>query len=582
MNKLIECVPNISEGRNMNIINSITEIIEKCDGVRLLNVDPGKATNRTVITFIGEPEPVLEAAYQLISKSKELIDMSSHKGEHPRMGAVDVCPLVPISNITMEETVVYAHRLSERVGKELGIPVYCYERAAKKKERINLAACRSGEYEGLQKKISSKNWKPDYGPNDFNSSVEKSGATAIAARDFLIAYNVNINTTSSRRANSIAFDLREAGRIKREGGRLNGKILKDKKGNVIREPGCFKNLKGIGWYIEEYGIAQISYNLTNINTTPLHEVFDKTCERAQIRGLRVTGSELIGLVPKKVLIDAGQYFLIKQKRSLAIPEKDIIHIAIKSLGLDELSKFNPNERIIEYLIQSNDNPLAKMTIQDSANETSRSNDNPLAKMTIKDFANETSSESPAPGGGSIAAYCGVLGSALATMVANLSAHKRGWDDRWEFFSKWGEKGICCQNKLLELVDRDTHAFNEIMKAFSLPKENDKQLAIRNKEIQKATKNAINVPFEIMKTSFDSIEVIMKMAEEGNPNSISDAGVAMHCARAAIMGAFLNVKINCKDLADKKYVQKMLKSANNIIDKTDILEHKILKIVEDKL
>ena len=562
MNKLIECVPNISEGRNMNIINSITEVIEKCDGVRLLNVDPGKATNRTVITFIGEPELVLEAAYQLISKSKELIDMSSHKGEHPRMGAVDVCPLVPISNITMEETVVYAHRLSERVGKELGIPVYCYERAAKKKERINLAACRSGEYEGLQKKISSKNWRPDYGPNDFNSSVEKSGATAIAARDFLIAYNVNINTTSTRRANSIAFDLREAGRIKREGGRLNGKILKDKKGNVIREPGYFKNLKGIGWYIEEYGIAQISYNLTNINTTPLHEVFDKTCERAQIRGLRVTGSELIGLVPKKVLIDTGQYFLIKQKRSLAIPEKDIIHIAIKSLGLDELSKFNPNERIIEYLIQSNDNPLAKMTIQD--------------------FANETSSESPAPGGGSIAAYCGVLGSALATMVANLSAHKRGWDDRWEFFSKWGEKGICCQNKLLELVDRDTHAFNEIMKAFSLPKENDKQLAIRNKEIQKATKNAINVPFEIMKTSFDSIEVIMKMAEEGNPNSISDAGVAMHCARAAIMGAFLNVKINCKDLADKKYVQKMLKSANNIIDKTDVLEHKILKIVEDKL
>ena len=562
MNKLIECVPNISEGRNINIINSITEVIEKCDGVRLLNVDPGKATNRTVITFIGEPELVLEAAYQLISKSKELIDMSSHKGEHPRMGAVDVCPLVPISNITMEETVVYAHRLSERVGKELGIPVYCYERAAKKKERINLAACRSGEYEGLQKKISSKNWRPDYGPNDFNSSVEKSGATAIAARDFLIAYNVNINTTSTRRANSIAFDLREAGRIKREGGRLNGKILKDKKGNVIREPGYFKNLKGIGWYIEEYGIAQISYNLTNINTTPLHEVFDKTCERAQIRGLRVTGSELIGLVPKKVLIDTGQYFLIKQKRSLAIPEKDIIHIAIKSLGLDELSKFNPNERIIEYLIQSNDNPLAKMTIQD--------------------FANETSSESPAPGGGSIAAYCGVLGSALATMVANLSAHKRGWDDRWEFFSKWGEKGICCQNKLLELVDRDTHAFNEIMKAFSLPKENDKQLAIRNKEIQKATKNAINVPFEIMKTSFDSIEVIMKMAEEGNPNSISDAGVAMHCARAAIMGAFLNVKINCKDLDDKKYVQKILKSSNDIIDKTDVLEHKILKIVEDKL
>ncbi|HIG90689.1 MAG: glutamate formimidoyltransferase [Flavobacteriaceae bacterium] len=562
MKKLIECVPNISEGRNMNTINSITEVIKKCDGVRLLNVDPGKATNRTVITFIGEPEPVLEAAYQLISKSKELIDMRNHKGEHPRMGAVDVCPLVPISYTTIEETVVYAHRLSERVGKELGVPVYCYERAAKKKERVNLANCRSGEYEGLQKKISTKNWKPDYGPNNFNSSVEKSGATAIAARDFLIAYNVNINTTSTRRANSIAFDLREAGRIKREGDKLNGKILKDKKGNVLREPGHFKNLKGIGWYIEEYGIAQISYNLTNINTTPLHEVFDKTCERAQIRGLRVTGSELIGLVPKKVLIDAGKYFLVKQKRSLAIPDKDIIHIAIKSLGLDELSKFNPNERIIEYLIETNDNPLAK--------------------MTITNFANETSSESPAPGGGSIAAYCGVLGSALATMVANLSAHKRGWDDRWEFFSKWGEKGIGCQNQLLDLVDRDTHAFNEIMNAYSLPKENSKQVAIRNEEIQKAIKNAINVPFEIMKTSFDSIEVIMKMAEEGNPNSISDAGVAMHCARAAIMGAFLNVKINCKDLEDKNYVKKTLKSAKIIIDKTNLLEARILKIVEEKL
>ena len=562
MNKLIECVPNISEGRDLEIIKSITEVVEKCDGVRLLNVDPGKATNRTVITFIGEPESVLEAAYQLISKSKEVIDMSCHLGEHPRMGAVDVCPLIPVSNITMEETVDYAHKLSKRVGEELGIPVYCYENAAKNRERINLAACRSGEYEGLEKKISSKNWKPDYGPNKYNSSIKKSGATAIAARDFLIAYNVNINTTSTRRANSVAFDLREAGRIKREGGRLNGKILKDKKGNVLREPGYFKNLKGIGWYIEEYGIAQISYNLTNINTTPLHEVFDKTCERSQSRGLRVTGSELIGLVPKKVLIDAGRYFLEKQKRSLAIPDEQIIHIAIKSLGLDELSEFNPKERIIEYLIETNNNPLAK--------------------MTIKDFANETSSESPAPGGGSIAAYCGVLGAALATMVANLSAHKRGWDDKWEFFSKWGEKGISCQNKLLDLVDKDTHAFNEIMNAYSLPKDNAKQLDLRSQEIQKATKNAINVPFEIMKTSFDSIEVIMKMAEEGNPNSISDAGVAMHCARAAIMGAFLNVKINCKELDDKKYVQKVVKSATDIVDKTDVLEEKILKIVEDKL
>ena len=562
MKKLIECVPNISEGRDMAVINSISDVVEKIDDVRLLNVDPGKATNRTVITFIGEPEAVLEAAFQLIKKSKELIDMSNHLGEHPRMGAVDVCPLIPISNISMEETVVYAHKLAKRVGLELGIPVYCYENAAKKKDRVNLADCRSGEYEGLKKKISSKNWKPDYGPNKFNTSVKKSGATAIAARDFLIAYNINLNTTSTRRANAIAFDLREAGRIKREGGKLNGKILKDKKGNVLRQPGYFKNLKGIGWYIQEYGIAQISYNLTNINTTPLHEVFDKTCERAEVRGLRVTGSELIGLVPKKVLIDAGKYFLVKQKRSLAIPEKDIIHIAVKSLGLDELSKFNPNERIIEYLIEANNNPLAK--------------------MTIEDFANETSSESPAPGGGSIAAYCGVLGSALATMVANLSAHKRGWDERWEFFSKWGEKGIMYQNKLLELVDKDTHAFNQIMNAYALPKDNKNQIALRNKEIQNATKNAINVPFEIMKTSFESIEVIMMMAEEGNPNSISDAGVAMYCARAAIMGAFLNVKINCKDLDDKKYVKKILSSCKKLIDQTDVLEKNVIDIVNKKL
>ena len=562
MKKLIECVPNISEGRDMAVINSISDVVEKIDDVRLLNVDPGKATNRTVITFIGEPEAVLEAAFELIKKSKELIDMSNHLGEHPRMGAVDVCPLIPISNISMEETVVYAHKLAKRVGLELGIPVYCYENAAKKKDRVNLADCRSGEYEGLEKKISSKNWKPDYGPNKFNTSVKKSGATAIAARDFLIAYNINLNTTSTRRANAIAFDLREAGRIKREGGKLNGKILKDKKGNVLRQPGYFKNLKGIGWYIQEYGIAQISYNLTNINTTPLHEVFDKTCERAEVRGLRVTGSELIGLVPKKVLIDAGKYFLVKQKRSLAIPEKDIIHIAVKSLGLDELSKFNPNERIIEYLIEANNNPLAK--------------------MTIEDFANETSSESPAPGGGSIAAYCGVLGSALATMVANLSAHKRGWDERWEFFSKWGEKGIMYQNYLLELVDKDTHAFNQIMNAYALPKDNNNQIALRNKEIQNATKNAINVPFEIMKTSFESIEVIMMMAEEGNPNSISDAGVAMYCARAAIMGAFLNVKINCKDLDDKKYVKKILSSCKKLIDQTDVLEKNVIDIVNKKL
>lgn len=560
--QLIECVPNISEGRNKIIIDKIVDVVESVDGVKLLNVDPGKATNRTVITFVGEPEKVIESAFLLIQKAQELINMSLHKGEHPRMGAVDVCPLIPISNISMEETVEYAHKLSKRVGNDLNIPVYCYENAAKEQKRINLSNCRSGEYEGLSKKIITKEWKPDYGPNDFNESVVKSGVTAISARDFLIAYNINLNSTSSRRANAIAFDLREAGRIKREGDKISGKIIKDSKGNPLRQPGLFKNLKGIGWYIEEYGIAQISYNLTNINVTSLHDVFEKTCERATARGLRVTGSELIGLVPKKVLIDAGKYFLKKQSRSLAIPERDIIQIAVKTLGLDELQPFNQDERIIEYALK-NENHF-------------------LANMTLIDFANKTSSESPAPGGGSISAYTGALGAALSTMVANLSANKRGWDDKWEFYSKWGEKSLNFQNILVNLVDEDTKAFNKIMSAVSLPKDTSEEKLNRSNALESATKNAIEVPFKIMETSFACLESIKCMTELGNPNSISDAGVAALCIRTAVMGAFLNVKINCKDLKDKKFVSSILKKGKVIVNDTKRIEAEILELVEKQL
>ncbi|MDA9356814.1 glutamate formimidoyltransferase [Flavobacteriaceae bacterium] len=560
--QLIECVPNISEGRNKITIDKIVDVIETVEGVKLLNVDPGKATNRTVITFVGEPNQVIEAAFLLIQKAQELINMSLHQGEHPRMGAVDVCPLIPISNISMEETIEYAHKLSERVGNELGIPVYCYENSAKEQKRINLSNCRSGEYEGLAKKIITKEWKPDYGPNEFNNSVVKSGVTAISARDFLIAYNVNLNSTSSRRANAIAFDLREAGRIKREGDKISGKILKDKNGDALRQPGIFKNLKGIGWFIEEYGIAQISYNLTNINVTSLHDVFEKTCERATARGLRVTGSELIGLVPKKVLVDAGKYFLKKQSRSLAIPDREIIHIAVKTLGLDELQPFNQDERIIEYALK-NDNHF-------------------LANMSLIDFANKTSSESPAPGGGSISAYCGVLGAALSTMVANLSANKRGWDDKWEFYSKWGEQSLKYQNILVNLVDEDTRAFNNIMSAVSLPNDTKEQKLNRSIALQSATINAIEIPFKIMETAFACLESIKCMTEHGNPNSISDAGVAALCIRTAVMGAYLNVKINCKDLQDKNYVSDILKKGRLIVNKTNKIEFEILAQVDKEL
>ena len=561
--KLIECVPNISEGRDLKKINEISSIVETIEGIKLLNVDPGKATNRTVITFVGEPEKVIEAAFLLIEKAQELIDMSKHFGEHPRMGATDVCPLVPISNISMEETTQWAHKLASRVGSELNIPIYCYENAAKEEKRINLANCRSGEYEGLEKKLNDSNWKPDYGPIKFNESVAKSGATAIGARDFLVAYNINLNTTSTRRANAVAFDIREAGRIKREGGKITGKIIKDNNGEPKREPGLFKSVKGIGWYIEEYGIAQISYNLTNIHIAPLHEVFDKTCERATIRGMRVTGSELVGLVPKKVLIDAGKYFLKKQNRSLGISEKEIIKIAIKTLGLDELTPFIPNERIIEYMLTENDSSS-------------------LVNMNLINFANETSSESPAPGGGSISAYCGAMGAALGTMVANLSAHKRGWDDKWKTFSNWAEKGIKYQNELLRLVDEDTMAFNKIMEAFKLPKGSEMERIKRLDAIQKATKFAIDTPYKVMKIAYDSMEVMKAMSEIGNPNSITDAAVGAICARTAVYGAYLNVKINCKDLDDKEYVNKVLKDCQSLIEKSITLEKEILKTTEKKI
>ena len=561
--QLIECVPNISEGRDAKKIQEITNVIETIEGVKLLNIDPGKATNRTVITFVGEPQQVIDAAFLLIQKAQNLIDMSKHSGEHPRMGATDVCPLVPIANISMQETAQWAHKLAERVGKELNIPIYCYENAATEEKRKNLADCRSGEYEGLKQKLIDPDWQPDYGPSKFNDSISKSGATAISARDFLVAYNINLNTTSTRRANAVAFDIREAGRLKREGNSLAGKILIDENGEPLRQPGLFKHVKGIGWYIEEYGVAQISFNLTNINVSPLHEVFDKTCERAQARGLRVTGSELVGLVPKKVLMEAGVHFLKKQKRSIGISEQEIMKIAVKTLGLDELSPFNLEERVIEYMIDKN-------------------NSKRLIDMKLFEFVNVTSSESPAPGGGSISAYCGSMGAALGTMVANLSAHKRGWDDKWEEFSNWAEKGITFQNELLRLVDEDTNAFNKIVEAFRLPKDSEKEKEFRNNAIQLATKFAITIPYKVMQTAYESMEVMKAMANFGNPNSITDAAVGALCARTAVIGAFLNVKINCQDYKDKDFVKDILTKGQNLVDKATELENEIIKITESKL
>lgn len=558
--QLIECVPNFSEGRDLSIIKQITDQIEQVEGVKLLDVDPGKATNRTVVTFVGAPEPVIQAAFLAIKKASTIIDMSKHKGEHPRMGATDVCPLIPISNISMEEVVKYAHQLGEMVGRELNIPIYMYESAATKPEWQNLATVRAGEYEALPEKLSKPAWKPDYGAARFN---EKAGATAIGARDFLIAYNVNLNTTSVRRANSVAFDVREQGRVKREGHPITGKVMRNEQGEALRIPGACKAVKGIGWYIEEYGIAQISMNLTNINISPLHTVFEECVKSAHGRGLRVTGSELVGLVPLKVMLDTGKYFLQKQKRSVGISEAEIIKIAIKSLGLDELGPFDPQKKIIEYQLEA-------------------LNTAPLLDMNLRAFADETASESPAPGGGSIAAYVGALGVSLATMVANLSAHKRGWDDRWNEFSEWAAKGQAQKDQLLKLVDEDTKAFNAIMSAFRLPKGTAEEQANRKTAIQAATKNAIEIPFKVMEQAFQSFETIKAMAEIGNPNSISDAGVGALCARSAIHGAFLNVKINSADLDDKVYIDSILAKGKAMTEQADALEKEILKIVNSKI
>jgi glutamate formiminotransferase/formiminotetrahydrofolate cyclodeaminase len=560
MTKLIECVPNFSEGVNLDIIKQITDEVESVEGVRLLNVDPGKATNRTVVTFVGEPEPVIQAAFLAIKKAGELIDMSKHKGEHPRMGATDVCPLIPISNITMEETAVYAQKLAKRVGEELNIPIYLYGAAQADKKRDNLSVIRAGEYEGFFKKIKLPEWKPDFGPAEFDA---KRGATVIGARDFLIAYNVNLNTTSTRRANSIAFDVREAGRVLREGDPINGKIVTDENGKPISVPGTLKFVKAIGWYIEEYGIAQISMNLTNIEVTPVHEAFDEVCDRAAERGMRVTGSELVGLIPLKSMLDAGKYFLLKQQRSVGVSEKELIRIAIKSMGLDELSPFNPEERIIEYLLK------------DKASSK-------LISMTLTDFANETASESPAPGGGSISAYVGSLGASLATMVANLSSHKKGWDSRWEEFSDWAEKGQYYKDELLNLVDLDTTAFNKIMEGFSLPKSTDEEKTARDKAIQDATKYAIEIPFKVMQIAHGSLEVIKAMAEVGNPNSVTDAGVAALCARTAVLGAFMNVKINASGYKDKTYTADIIKQGEELERQAIALEAEVIGIVNSKI
>lgn len=558
--QLIECVPNFSEGVDLNIIKQITESVESVEGVKLLNVDPGKATNRTVVTFVGDPKAVIEAAFLAIKKAGELIDMSKHKGEHPRMGATDVCPLIPISGISMEETAAYAQQLAKRVGDELQIPVYLYEEAQKDKKRSNLSVIRNGEYEGFFKKIKLPEWKPDFGPAQMD---EKRGATVIGARDFLVAYNINLNTTSTRRANSVAFDVREAGRVVREGNPLTGKIVLNPDGTPKSIPGTLKSVKAIGWYIEEYGVCQISMNLTNINITPVHIAFDEVCKRATERGIRVTGSELVGLIPLKSLLDAGKYFLKKQQRSVGVSQTELIKIAVKSMGLDELAPFKPEERIIEYLLRD---------VADAK----------LVSMSLASFADETASESPAPGGGSISAYVGSLGISLATMVANLSSHKKGWDDRWEEFSNWAEKGQAIKDELLRLVDADTAAFNKIMAAFGMPKGTDDEKKARTQAIQEATKFAIEVPFKVMQLCYTSLEVIKAMAEHGNPNSVSDAGVGALCARSAVMGAFMNVRINAAGYDDKNFVTEIIAKGNDIEQKTLRLEADILKVVNEKI
>ncbi|MBK9049274.1 MAG: glutamate formimidoyltransferase [Bacteroidetes bacterium] len=556
MKQLIECVPNFSEGNDMNTISQITAAIESVEGVKLLNVDPGKATNRTVVTFVGEPAAVVEAAFRGIQRAAELIDMSRHTGAHPRMGATDVCPLIPVANITLEETAEWSKKLGAKVGSELSVPVYLYEAAQPNASRNNLAVIRSGEYEGFARKMEDPAWKPDFGPSVFNI---KSGATVIGARDFLIAYNVNLNTKSVKRANSVAFDIREAGRVKRIGNPISGPIAKDENGEEIRIPGKLIGVKAIGWFIEEYKIAQVSINITRFRDTPLHKVFDECVASASERGVRVTGSELVGLVPLSAMLDAGKYFLNKQQLSSGISDEELIHIAVKSMGLDELGPFDPKKRIIEYCLED-------------------SSANPLVHMNLMQFSADTASESPAPGGGSIAAYLGALGISLGTMVANLSSSKKGWEDQWESFSNVAEKGQQFRKQLLFMVDEDTRSFNKIMDAFQLPKGTPDEIAARKQAIQTATKYAIEVPFKVMELCVEAMEIIKAMAEKGNPASASDAGVGAMCARTAVSGAFLNVRINCGSYNDKGFVADMIAKGTVIENKALDLEKATLAAV----
>ena len=567
MRQIIECVPNFSEGRDKGVIDQIVKAIGSVEGVKVLDVDPGEATNRTVVTFVGEPEAVLEGAFQGVRKSAEVIDMRKHHGAHPRSGGCDVLPLVPVSGISLEECAVLARGLAERIFKELGIPCYCYEAAAFKPERKNLAVCRAGEYEALPEKIADPARRPDFSPSEFNDTVARCGAINVGARNFLVAVNFNLNTTSTRRAMAVAFDVREKGRKAREGGSLTGKLLKDADGNQIWIPGTLKGCKAIGWYLDEYGIAQVSMNITDIAATPLHIAYEEVCRAAAARGLKVTGTEIVGLVPKSVLMDAGKYYLEKQKRSLGISDDEIMKIAVKSMSLDDLRPFNPREKVIEYL----------MADPEEVAEKER-----LVRMSLKSFAAETASESPAPGGGSISAYMGALGAALGTMVANLSAHKRGWDDRWKEFSDWAEKGQAIMSELVGLVDEDTAAFDKIMAAFGLPKGTEEEKAARAQAIEEATLFASQVPLRTMKASFKAFEIARAMASEGNPNSVSDAGVGALAARSAVLGACLNVKINAVGLKDQVKASELIAEAEEIAAKAIREESEILETVNGKI
>ena len=562
--RIVECVPNFSEGRDKHVIAQITEAIEAAGGVKLLDVDPGEATNRTVVTFVGSPEAVVEAAFQGVKRAAELIDMRKHKGAHPRMGATDVLPLIPIAGITLEECAALSRKLAERIADELHIPTYCYEAAAFTPERRNLAVCRAGEYEALPEKLAHKESAPDFGARPYDEGVARTGATTVGARDFLIAVNFNLNTTSTRRANAIAFDVREKGRPVREGNPITGKIVKDAEGNPVMQPGTLKATKAIGWFIEEYGIAQVSMNITDISRTPLHAAFDEVCRKADARGVRVTGTEIVGLVPKRALVEAGKYFLRKQHRSVGISEQEIVRIAIKSMGLDDLKPFHPEEKVIEYLLEADERRKR------------------LVDMTCTGFAEETASESPAPGGGSISAYMGALGAALGTMVANLSSHKAGWDDRWEEFSDWAERGQALLSELLHLVDEDTDAFNRIMNVFAMPKSTDEEKAARSAALQEATLYATQVPLRTMRTAVRIFDVVRAMAAEGNPNSVSDAGVGALAARSAVLGARLNVKINAAGLKDRAAADALVAEAEQLAAEAERLEKEVLTIVEQKI